>query len=707
MQNENATKVQPDRLIVTYLIIGLAVLVYMGRLFNLQILQGNDYYAQAEANRLDEVNIPAPRGVIYDRNGVQLVANIPSFRVMIVPALLPDSQAEVDAIYQRLSRLTGVPLDQEGPPAAPCTPGRGIIQLVNEGLTNSPYDAWPIACDIDEKVARVLREEQVDMPGVLIETVPVRDYTTGELTSALIGYLGPIPATLEEYYTNLGFVPARDRVGYAGIEVGPQGIYQDILAGRNGLKDVERDVAGQELRDIGTFTQPQPGNSLRLSIDTRLQAAAEAALANRIEFINRYAGEERSPMGAVIAMNPQTGEILAMVSLPSYDNNRFLELYNQLLSNQRGSPLTNHAISSEFAPGSTFKIVTALGALNEGVITPGKILDDPGRITITNKYFPTDPGKAKDFVCWKEDGHGEVDFVHGIAWSCNVYFYKIGGGYPGQVEGGGLGVSGVNTYAPALGYGAPLGIDLPGEENGLIPDEDWKRINLGENWSTGDTYNTVVGQGFVGATPLQVLSSVSTIANGGRVMWPHLVTQVLDGEGNVVQRYEPCVLWDLADGVLTPSAEIAADCPTMPAELVDLVRSSRQDLPLSADGFPTPDVLIDPEIIDWVQQGMHLVVTDPDGTANGYADLESISSAGKTGTGEFCDQFVYNRGLCIPGEFPTHAWYAAYAPFENPEIAVVAFVYYGGEGAVTSGPIVKQVLEAYFEIKAIDAERVP
>ena len=210
--------------------------------------------------------------------------------------------------------------------AAPCVKGRGIIQLVEEGLTNSPYDAWPIACDIDETVARVLREEQVDMPGVQIETVPVREYITGELTAALIGYMGPITSTLEEYYSNLGFVPARDRIGYAGIEVGYQGIYQDILAGRNGLKDVERDVAGQELRDIGTFTQPQPGNSLRLSIDTRLQAAAEAALASRIEFINRYAGEERSPMGAIIAMNPQTGEILAMVSLPSYDNNRFLEL---------------------------------------------------------------------------------------------------------------------------------------------------------------------------------------------------------------------------------------------------------------------------------------------------------------------------------------------------------------------------------------------
>ncbi len=719
MQTDKGGKIPSQRLIVTYVILGLAVFIYVIRLFSLQILQGADYLAQANANRLDDVNIPAPRGVIYDRNGFQLVTNIPSFRVNIIPALLPDSQAEVDAIYTRIAELTGVPLDQEGPLAAPCVPGRGIIQLVEEGLTNSPYDEWPVACDVDETVARILREEQVDLPGVRVEAIPVRDYTTGELTAALIGYLGPIPQSLEEYYRGIGFIPARDKVGYAGIEVGYQGIYQDILAGRNGLKEVERDVAGQQLRDVGTFTQPLPGYSLQLSIDTRLQSAAETALANRLEFINRVAGEERSPLGVVIAMNPQTGEILAMVSLPTYENNRFArfipeDYYAQLVGNTRGSPLTNHAISSEFAPGSTFKLVTAIGALNEGVVTPEQQLFDPGKITITNKYFPTDPGKAKDFVCWKEDGHGEVDFVHGIAWSCNVYFYKIGGGYEGEVEGGGLGVGGINTYAPALGYGAPLGIDLPGEENGLIPDEDWKRINLGENWSTGDTYNTVVGQGFVGATPLQVLSSVSTIANGGKVMWPHLVREVRDGEGNLVQRYEPCVLWDIADDVLTPSTEIGANCPTMPEELRDLVRSSRID-----QGLTTPDVLVDPEVINWVQQGMRLVVSLPpigdqgSGTAYEYArigatkptDSETISSAGKTGTGEFCDAVLFERGLCVPGEFPTHAWYAAYAPYENPEIVVVAFVYYGGEGAITSGPIVRQILEAYFEIKAIDAAR--
>jgi penicillin-binding protein 2 len=675
------------------------LLVFIGRLFSLQIIQGEAYREIADENRFDEVSLPAQRGVIYDRNDFQLVRNIPEYRIMVTPALLPDSNAEQELIYKRISDLTGVPLDQEGPPAAPCVPGRGVLQLVEEGRTNRPFDAWPIACDVDETIARVLREEQIDLPGVSVIAVPVRDYTTGELTAATIGYLGPIPAGLADYYEEQGFLKERDKIGYAGIEVGFLGMYQEILAGQNGLKLVERDVAGQYLRDVGTFTQPIPGNNMRLFIDTRLQAAAETALRNRMDFINRYSGEERTPLGVVIAMNPQTGEILAMVSLPTYENNRFArfipqDYYQQLEDDARGSPLTNHAIASEFPPGSTFKMVTAIGALNEEVITPERTLFDPGKITIENKYFPQDPGKAKDFVCWKTEGHGDVDFVHGIAWSCNVYFYKIGGGYPGEIEDGGLGVTGINKYAPALGYGAPLGIDLPGEEDGLIPDEDWKRINLGENWSTGDTYNTVVGQGFVAATPLQVLTSIATLANGGRVMWPHVVDEILDGEGNIIQRYEPCVLWDIGDGVLTPLEEIGANCPTMPPELRELVQNSRSE---------SPDVLVDPAVIEFAQTGMLMVVTDPDGTAYGRADLDTISSAGKTGTGEFCDKVVYQQGLCKPGEWPTHSWYAAYAPFENPEIAVIAFVYYGGEGAVTSGPIVRQVLEAYFEIKSIDA----
>ena len=682
------------RVQLTLLAVGVLVLVFLARLFNLQILQEEFYSRQADDNRFDRISVPAARGVVYDANGSLLVRNLPSFNVYITPANLPDSEAEIEAIYLKLSELTGVPLDQEGPPAAACVAGRGIHQLVEEGLTNRPFDPWPIACDIDEATARVLRQQQIDMPGVTVEAVPVRQYPTGVLTSAVIGYLGPIPAAEVDFWESLGFVPARDKVGYGGIELA----YQDTLAGTNGLKLVEKDVAGSLLHEVGAGNPAMPGSSLLLTLDTRLQAIATTALQNRMEFLNRFAGDVRTTIGALIAMNPQTGEILAMVSIPSYENNRLArfipEYYFRQLSEDASKPLTNQAIQSSYPPGSSFKMVTALGALNEGVIDPNRTLFDPGLITIQNQYFPNDPGLAKDFVCWKEEGHGHINFVQAIAFSCNVYFYKIGGGFENEVSGDGLGIDNLNIYARALGYGNLLGIDLPGEEDGLIPNPDWKRLNRGESWSTGDTYISVVGQGFVGATPLQVLTSIATLANGGRVMWPHVVRDVLDGEGNLVRRYDPCVLWDIGDGVLIPSSEIAAGCPGLPPDTRDRLISEHPE---------SPDILLGPGVLDLVREGMRLVVEDDEGTAHDYAQLDGISSGGKTGTGEFCDDTAFRRGLCIPGNWPTHAWYTAFAPFENPEIVVVAFVYNGGEGAITSGPIVKQVLEAYFQLKAIDA----
>ena len=689
--------IQSWRLRATMVAMGVLLAIFIGRLFSLQILQGELYLSLADDNRFDRVSIAAPRGVIYDSNGSLLVRNLPAFNVYVTPALLPDSEAEIEAIFVKLSELTGVPLDQPGPPAAACVAGRGIRQLVEEGETNRPFDAWPVACDIDETTARILRQQQIDLPGISVEAVPVREYPTGYLTSAVIGYLGPIPAAQVDFWESLGFVADRDKVGYGGVELN----YQDILAGQNGLKLVEKDVAGSLLAEVGPGNPAVPGNNLKLTIDTRLQAIATSALENRMEFINRVAGDVRTTIGAVIAMDPQTGEILAMVSIPTYENNRFSrfipEYYFRQLFEDASKPLVNHAISSTFPPGSSYKMVTAVGALNEGVIDANRTLFDAGQITIQNQYFPNDPGKAKEFVCWKEDGHGNVDFLRGIAWSCNVYFYKIGGGFEDEVPGDGLGIDLLGVYARALGYGSRLGIDLPGEEDGLIPNQDWKRLNLGESWSTGDTYNSVVGQGFVGATPLQVLTSISTIANGGRVMWPHVVQEVLDGEGNIRRRYEPCVLWDIADGVLIEdTSQIAAGCDSMDPEL-------RENL--IAGYSVSPDITVAPSVLDLAREGMRLVVEDEEGTANPYAVLDGISSGGKTGTGEFCDETAFKRNLCEPGNWPSHSWYTGFAPYENPEIVVIAFVYNGSEGAITSGPIVKQVLEAYFELKAIDAAR--
>jgi penicillin-binding protein 2 len=274
VKNNNSSAIEIWRLTLTYLVISILFVIFVYRLYNLQILQNEDYIARANDNRFDRVSIQAPRGVIYDRNGYQLVRNIPSFNVVITPALLPDSGAEQDQIFRYLSELTGVPEDQEGEPAARCIPGRGIRQFVAEGDSLAPFDAWPIACDVDEGIARIIYESSIDMPGVGVEILPVRDYTTGKLTASIIGYLGPISEFNKEYYETLGFESGRDKVGYAGIE----GLYQDLLAGSNGQKIVETDWSGRILREVGTVIQPTPGYNLRLSIDTRLQAAAETAL---------------------------------------------------------------------------------------------------------------------------------------------------------------------------------------------------------------------------------------------------------------------------------------------------------------------------------------------------------------------------------------------------------------------------------------------
>lgn len=355
--NSGGNRIVTWRMWLLSAVVPVLLAIFIVRLYQLQIFEGAYYAERAVSNRLRRVSLPAPRGVMYDRNGVLLASNVPSFNIMITPALLPDSEAEVDAIYRRLSALTGVPIDLEGETARPCAPGRGIVQLVEEGLTNRPYDPWPIACDVDEQTARILREEQIDLPGVSVLAVPIRDYTTGVLTAAVIGYLGPIPEAFEDYYRGLGFEPSRDRVGYGGIEL----YFQEILAGTNGSEQVEVDVAGQQLREVGPITAPIPGNSLRLSIDTRLQAAAETALLNRMAWLDRYApaDQRRTSIGVVIAMNPQTGEILAMVSVPSYENNRLARLipedYSLQLESDPAHPWINHAITSLFAPGSTFK----------------------------------------------------------------------------------------------------------------------------------------------------------------------------------------------------------------------------------------------------------------------------------------------------------------------------------------------------------------
>jgi penicillin-binding protein 2 len=666
--------------------VALVFLIFIAQLFNLQVIQGNNYLVAAEDNRTDTLNIAAPRGIILDRNGTVLARNIASYNVVITAANLPDDEGTTQEIFRTLSRLIEVPVNLnslEEVPYVPCSSELGIAQVAEYGETSEPFNPVRVKCNIPEEQAKIIMEKAVDLPGVDVEIEPIRDYPTGELTANLIGYLGPIPAEFEAIYQDQGLVSNRDKVGYAGVELS----LEEYLLGTNGERTVEVDVAGQVLRDLLPPIPTTPGNNVRLTIDTRLQKAAQTILIQGIDAINLLSPTGiRATSGVVIAINPQTGEILAMVSWPSFENNRMARIipayYLEQLRLDGREPLLNHAVQAERPSGSVFKLVTAVGALNEGVVSVDQIIDAPGRITLTEKYFANDPGRAKDFVDWNEDigGFGQIDFINGIANSSNVYFYKLGGGYQDEIPEG-LGICRLGAYARALGFGAPSGIELAGEEDGLIPDPTWKRITKGENWSTGDTYLASVGQGYILSTPLQVLLSAAIIANDGKFMQPTILREVLDGEGNVIQPFEPVLKWDVTRD---PVVEVMATTAS-----------------ISNSCRPTGEyTTVDPSVIESVQEGMRMAVLD--GTLTDEFSEVEISAAGKTGTAEYCDNVAQEKNLCQPGNWPTHGWTVGYAPYENPEIAVVGFVYNGGEGARIAGPIVRQLIEYYFQLKSID-----
>lgn len=706
---------QPWRAWFLYGALFLAVSLVVIRLFSLTVLEFDLRKAQSDDNRTRLMSDPAPRGIIYDRNGTILARNVASYNIVVTPAYLPDDIADTQNIYRQLSQLTGIPVNRgtvdDAKLFAACVPGPGIAQLVALGDSNSPYSPVPIQCNVSEEIALMVREMAVDWPGVAVQVEPVRDYPTGSLTSTFIGFLGPIPAIQVDYYESLGFVARRDKVGYDGVEA----YFQDILSGKNGERVVEVDVAGQELRNLEPPIAPVPGVNLTLTIDTRLQKATEAGITREINGWNAYLGRINISSGVIVAMNPKTGEVLAMVSYPSYENNRLARFipayyYEQLAEDPR-KPLLNHAVSDEYPPGSVFKLSTALGALNEGVVTPSTIIETPGILILTESFSPNDPGLERPFVDWiynrrgvlNPEGFGSLDFVRCIAYSSNVCFYKLGGGYKDEIPNG-LEVDRLEQYARALGYGQASGIELIYEVDGLIPSRTWKRINRGENWSTGDTYLASVGQGYVLSSPLQVLMSAATIANNGKQMKPTLIREITDNEGRILE------YWRNSDGSFTQfplanddgSRRISPFTPHMRWDItVDPIIKDY----ICEGGFCNETGImktVQPFVLQKVQEGMRAAVLDPQGTLREIFEGVSYAPAGKTGTAEYCDNVAQAANRCQFGAWPTHSWTLAYAPFDDPEIAVVAFAYNGGEGASVAGPMVKLVLDAYFELKAID-----
>jgi penicillin-binding protein 2 len=623
------------RLLVFRGIVILVFLIFAFQMWRLQIVEGKRYQMMADRNRFRLVPTEAARGVIYDRYGRILVQNIPSFAVTIIPAYLPEDEQEEMAVFSQLSALLGIPASTATASAGTFSPRRGIKEMVDEVRDTAPYRPLTIETNVDRDTVFIIEEEHLDLPGVLIEIDPIRQYLSGDLTSHIIGYVGPIPGEQAETYADRGYDPNSDTVGLTGVEL----TFDEELRGSKGYKYIEVDVAGREVKAVGDPQPPLPGHNLILTIDLELQQFMEEALSRGMENV-------ASESGVAIAMNPQTGEILSLVSLPSYDNNLFEtgispEDWAQLEEDPK-KPLVNHAITGQYPPGSAFKIIPAAAALEEGVVNRRTTLTCQGTLWLPNKYFPDDPELAQPFYCWIHkygQGHGALNIVQAIAQSCDIFFYQLGGGFK-DFEG--LGLERLSEYAGFFGLGQPTGIDLPGEASGLVPTQKWKRINYGENWSTGDTYNVSIGQGFILVTPLQLLNATAAIANGGTLYRPQIVYQVTDAEGQVIRPFAP--------------------------QVIRQVPVSEENLTLVREGMR--------QAVEW-------------GTAR-QAQLEGIEVAGKTGTAE------YPGPRDEEGHLPTHAWFTAFAPVQEPEIALVIFVAGGGEGTTTAVPIAAEILRYYF-----------
>ncbi|MCH7697368.1 MAG: penicillin-binding protein 2 [Chloroflexi bacterium] len=586
------------------------------QLVRMQILQHDEYEVRAESNRLRTIpEIPA-RGLIYDRYGEQLVENLPIFSAAVIPADVPEDQFLT--VVAGLADITNVP------------PEEIALSILEAQDSADPFTPVVIKPDLDEETAFLLRERVPELPGVQVLVESIRSYPYESLISHLLGFVGRID---EGEYADLrgdGYL-INDRLGKAGVEY----VYEAMLRGSPGYRQVEIDAAGQEIKQIGR-NDPRPAGNLVLTLDLDLQRQVE-----------RYLLEAKgNSLNAVaVVMDVNTGGILSMVSLPSYDNNLLTDPVDQsalpALYENLAKPMVNHAISEVYPPGSTFKQITGTAALQEGVASPDTTITSRGLITVEDEYDPNRTWVMRDWAAL-----GTMDFYRGLAMSSDVYFYYLSGGY---FQGGeelfeGLGVERLSAYAREYGLGSLTGIDLPGEAAGLVPDPAWKEATFGESavWTLGDTYNFGIGQGFLTVTPMQLLVAVAAIANGGDVLVPRTLERVVDEQGNVLQQM---------------SREVSHTLNISQRNLGIMQEALRQ----AADYGPA-------------RTGASRFVT----------------IAGKTGTAEFGQPLA-------DGTYPnSHAWYTAYAPFDDPEIAVVVFLEQG-VGSTNAGPVAKQIFDYYFD----------
>ncbi len=654
-----------------------AFTVLIVRLGHIQFVRGAELRDLARNNRFAEHEIAADRGVIYDSQGRQVVFNRPQFTISIVPAALPEDPRALAAVLARVGAALDLPVAARPSPAraaegAADTPaptggdGRPSLEsfLYEDGRLVRTWSRIPIPRTLAREHAFELMEDAIQLPGVVIGESSVREYATGPALAHILGFTGSIPEDEIDAYRADDYA-IYDVVGRTGVEY----TYEDVLRGRKGRKVVMVDAMGHPLADISQPLDPEPGHALRLTLDVKFQQQAEAALQHGLDRIGARSG-------AVVAIDPRDGAIRALVSLPTYDNNMFSTgaspaEFAELLANP-DKPLLNRAISGQFAPGSTFKLITAAAALQEGVIDASTRIVDPGVIYLPNQY---NPEIRYPFVCWHRGGHGALDIVGAIANSCDVFFYEISGGNaPGRREIAGLGSARLERYARLFGLGEASQVDLLGEAAGRVPTPAWLKDWFDLFWGTGQTYITGIGQGYSLVTPIQMANVTAAVANGGVLYRPHVVEAVNDTTGAPV-----------------------------PVTLPDGTR-------LGKPGGVLRRLPIDGSHLALIRQGMAAAVRS--GTAQpAWTHLPTeVRVAGKTGTAEFCDPIRIDDGTpegkadCRrdrDGYLLTHAWFVAFAPVEQPEIALAVFVDGSGlsriiEGSREAAPIAADVLRAYF-----------
>ena len=586
-------------------VIALFALTFV-RLWYLQVSEGEQYRSLSDNNRIRLRRVRATRGTILDRHGNIVVDNRPSFDLVLVP----EDARDVPATIAALARLLG--------------PEVGDLNAIVAAARNRPpFEDVILVRDLDwERIVKI-ETHQFELPGVSVQVGPRRTYPFGQMAAHLLGYVGEVNQS--EMETRRGYHMG-DLIGKAGAER----YWEDYLRGIDGGQQVEVDAVGRKLRVLSEVDET-PGNSLVLTLDRDLQQTAEDAMQGRD--------------GAVVALDARTGEVLAMVSRPAFDPNVFARGIRlpewKALVEDRKRPLNSKSVQGTYPPGSTFKVVMAAAALEEGVITPFTTIHCGGGLFFGNRTFR----------CWRPQGHGSVNVHEALVRSCDVFFYQVGQR---------LGIDSIAEYAHRFGLGAPTGITLDHESGGIIPSSAWKRQRFGEPWYPGETLSVAIGQGYVTTTPLQMASVIATVANGGVVYRPKFVKRIE-----------------------------ATDGATMLEESPEVVRDV---------GFKKSTLL-------QIREALSDVVNSSRGTGSN-ARLPGIEVGGKTGTAQASraggDKVKTQKGW--EREKRDHAWFIAFAPVNNPEIAIAVLAEHAGEhGGTAAAPIARKVLARYFGVSEEDA----